>query len=68
MLTAGESKIARIVGVKRQGDQTVVLPPCGRCREFMAQVDLANFDQTEVLVDANHVVKLAELLPHHTRR
>ncbi len=61
MITAGESAIAKIVAVC--GDDWV-LPPCGRCREFMYQIDEANFAQTEVVLSEESSVKLRELLPH----
>lgn len=63
MITAGETRIARIVAV--WGDDTVlVLPPCGRCREFMFAVDAANLEVTDVILSENSSVKLKELLPH----
>ncbi len=61
MVTAGESQIARIVAVI--GDGTV-LPPCGRCRELIYQVDSRNFAGTEVILGADKTVKLSDLLPH----
>ena len=61
MVTHGEQGIRKIVAVI--GDGTV-LPPCGRCREFMRQVDGGNMDRTEVLLGKGRVVKLRELLPH----
>lgn len=61
MITAGETRIARIVAV--WGEDTV-LPPCGRCREFMYQVDNTNWSMTDVVLGANSTVKLKELLPH----
>ncbi len=61
MITAGESRIARIVAVWGDG---VVLPPCGRCREFMYQIDRANYDSTDVILSETQSVKLKELLPH----
>ena len=60
MITAGESSIARIVAIC--GD--VVLPPCGRCREFMYQIDHDNFSNTDVVLGEHHAVKLKELLPY----
>jgi cytidine deaminase len=65
MVTAGEFKIRKIVAVWKDGDQVYVLSPCGRCREFMRQIDPANITNTEVILDVDHVVKLAELLPYH---
>jgi len=61
MLTAGESRIARIVAVWGEG---TVLPPCGRCREFMYEIDAANLESTEVILGEDQVVKLKDLLPH----
>nr|WP_322806616.1 cytidine deaminase [Thermanaerothrix sp.] len=60
MITAGETAIARIVAVAEDGR---VLPPCGRCREFMAQVDEGNLERTEVILGEKQVVRLRDLLP-----
>jgi cytidine deaminase len=60
MVTAGEHRIAKIVAVDRHGQ---VLAPCGRCREFMRQLDAANEDALVIL--APELSKtLRELLPH----
>jgi len=59
MLKARKTRISAIVSV-RDGGQ--ILPPCGRCRELMLEVDLANGD-TEVIVADGDVRKLSELLP-----
>jgi len=40
-----------------------VLPPCGRCREFMYQIDRNNLD-TEVIISDTKTVTLRELLPY----
>jgi cytidine deaminase len=61
MITAGENSISKIVAVWGDG---VVLPPCGRCREFMYQIDITNLSTTDVILGENHVVKLKDLLPH----
>lgn len=64
MVTAGELEIERIVAVwKDENDVTHVLAPCGRCREFIRQVNERNMETGVVLGDEN-VVKLRELLPH----
>ncbi len=60
MITAGESCIAQIVAIC--GD--AILPPCGRCRELMYEIDPANLEGTDVILGENQVVKLKELLPH----
>src|ERR1700675_1089263 len=40
MVTAGEYKIKSIVAVWRDDKGvTYILPPCGRCREFVRQID-----------------------------
>lgn len=65
MVTAGEYRITRIVAVWRDDDGLVyVLPPCGRCREFIRQVDPANLD-TEVVLGANRSRPLRDMLPEH---
>ncbi len=58
MLTAGEDKVAQIVAVN--WDKSV-LPPCGRCREFLLQ--LGN-PETQVLVAEDTAVPIKELLPY----
>lgn len=64
MVTAGEYEIAKIVAVWRD-DQGVlhVVPPCGRCREFIRQIDPANLD-TEVVLSHTSSARLRDLLPH----
>jgi cytidine deaminase len=61
MVTHGEQSIRRIVAVLGDGK---ILPPCGRSREFMRQIDRSNMDHTEVLLGRNKVVKLRDLMPH----
>lgn len=60
MIANEESKIIRIVAV---GKGERVYPPCGRCREFMYQIDNENLE-TDIMVGENKVVKLKELLPY----
>lgn len=61
MITAGESAISKIVAI--WGENTV-LPPCGRCREFMYEIDKSNLTSTDVILGVHNVVKLKDLLPH----
>jgi cytidine deaminase len=63
MVTAGEYEITKIVAVWRD-DQGVlhVVPPCGRCREFIRQIDPANLD-TEVVLSRTSSARLRDLLP-----
>lgn len=65
MVTAGEYRIAKIVAVWRDSGGTLfVVPPCGRCREFIRQVDPANLD-TDVVLDWDRSALLRQLLPAH---
>ncbi len=41
MITNGEQKIKRIVAVS---EHDKIVPPCGRCREFMNQIDEKNIN------------------------
>lgn len=59
MLTAGESRVEKILAVN--WDKTV-MPPCGRCREFLMQLGNPN---TQVLVAENKAVPLKDLLPYY---
>ncbi len=58
MITAGESRIVKIVAVS---DRSGVIPPCGRCREFMYQVNHANL-RTEIRLK-DTIATLDSLLP-----
>ena len=65
MVTAGEYRIARIVAVWRdERGRLYVLPPCGRCREFIRQIDDHNIG-TRVVLGRDREVPLASLLPEH---
>lgn len=59
MVTAGESRITKIVAVCEGNG---IVAPCGRCREFMYQINHDNLE-TEVLLDSG-IFTLRELLPH----
>ncbi|HET8680918.1 MAG TPA: cytidine deaminase [Micromonosporaceae bacterium] len=63
MVTAGEYRIAKIVAVWRSEDGVLyVIPPCGRCREFIRAVDPGNLD-TEVVLGRDRSAPLRQLLP-----
>jgi cytidine deaminase len=65
LVSAGEYEIEKIVAVWRdEHGRLYVLPPCGRCREFMRQIDAANLDTEVILGDARRQ-RLRELLPAH---
>ncbi len=59
MVTQSEHKIKKIVAVSEYG----VIPPCGKCREFMHQIHEENLN-TEIIIGENKIVKLKDLLPH----
>ncbi len=58
MITAGESRVLKLVAVSRESG---IVPPCGRCREFLYQINYDNLG-CEVLLK-NRTVTLEELLP-----
>lgn len=62
MLTNGESKIKRVVAVGCDGK---VMPPCGACRELMAQIMPDEYKGIEIMLDheKGEVVTLGELTP-----
>lgn len=61
MVTNGESRILTIVAVNWDGR---ILPPCGRCREFIYQMDTANAE-TRVLLSGDRISTIKQLLPEH---
>ena len=63
MITAGESRIVKMIAVYQDG---TVIPPCGRCREFVHQIDDDN-DQCEVMVEKDTVVTIGDLLPYRRK-
>ena len=60
MLKNRETQIDTVVAVSGQR----ILPPCGRCRETMAQIDIRNLD-CKVIIAEDEDVFLRELLPKH---
>jgi cytidine deaminase len=63
MITAGENRVLKMIAVGSAGN---IMPPCGRCREFISQLHKDNLS-TEVMVKEAVVVTLKELLPHDWR-
>ena len=63
MVTSGEYAIARIVAVWKDAEgRLTVLAPCGRCREFMRQMDPSNIETTVVL-SHGRTARLRDLIP-----
>ena len=58
MVTEGQSRIEKIVAVSEDG----VIAPCGRCREFIYQINHDNLDTKVLLNDGVHTIR--DLLPH----
>jgi cytidine deaminase len=64
MVTAGESRIKMIAAVwKNEKGKVFVLHPCGRCREFMRQIDERNMG-ADIILGRNRMIKLKKLLPY----
>ena len=64
MVTAGENRVLKMIAVGWDGR---IMPPCGRCREFISQLHDDNLE-TEVMVSENRTLALSELLPYDWRR
>jgi len=60
MLTRHETQIDTVVAVTRDR----ILPPCGRCRETMVQIDVRNLD-CKVIIEQGREVSLRDLIPNH---
>ena len=62
MLTNGENAIRRVIAINSEGKP---IPPCGACREFMAQLMPVDYRSVEVLLDYenNKGVALENLTP-----
>ncbi len=63
MVTAGENHVVKMIAVDWDGR---VMPPCGRCREFISQLHQDNFS-AEVMVSEGTIVTLRALLPYDWR-
>lgn len=62
MLTCGEDSIRRVIAVNWDGK---AMPPCGACRELMAQLMPKNYKSIEIMLDyeSGRIVTLGELTP-----
>lgn len=61
MITNGETEIRRVIALSSDG----TMPPCGACREFMAQMMPDKYREIEIMIDYDkgRAVKLGELTP-----
>ena len=64
MISNGEKEIKKIVAVwyNEKAKKYGIIPPCGKCREMIAQTSKKN-KNTEVIISETKKVKLKELLP-----
>lgn len=62
MITCGDSVLRRVVAVDWDGR---ALPPCGACRELMAELMPETYKSVEIMLDyeAARVVTLGDLTP-----
>jgi len=60
MIKNRETHVAEMVAVNWKE----IMPPCGRCRETLAQLDVRNLD-CRVILSEDESVPLRELLPRH---
>lgn len=60
MLKHRETEVASIVAIS----DSRILPPCGRCRELLAQINAKN-KSTKVILADGECLTLDELLPHY---
>ena len=62
MITNGESRIKRVIAVGWDGK---AMPPCGACRELMAQLMPKDYQGIEILLnnEKNEIVTLGALTP-----
>ncbi|MCY4778903.1 hypothetical protein ORI89_04525 [Sphingobacterium sp. UT-1RO-CII-1] len=60
MLKNQEVKIEKLIAVTESGD---IVPPCGRCREFITQLSQDNHNAL-VMVDSHTTLTILDLLPY----
>lgn len=62
MITCGEDSIRRVIAINQDGK---AIPPCGACRELMAQLMLDHYKEIEIMMDYENrkVITLGKLTP-----
>lgn len=60
MLTNGEDAIKRIIAINSKGKP---IPPCGACRDLMAQLQPNDYKSIEIMIDEDKVATLGDLTP-----
>jgi cytidine deaminase len=59
MITQGETQVTKVVAITSDGE---LIPPCGRCRELLHQIDRRNL-KAQVILGSERTLLLEELLP-----
>lgn len=59
MILNGETQIKKLIAVYEGGK---VITPCGKCREFLYQMNHKNLE-CEIMIGKDKIVKLKDLLP-----
>lgn len=62
MITNGENSIKKVIAIDEDGK---VIPPCGACRELMAQLMPGDYRNVEVMLgyESNRIVNFGKLTP-----
>ncbi|NFM70862.1 cytidine deaminase [Clostridium botulinum] len=60
MITAGENRITKVVAVYEDG---TIIPPCGRCKEFICQIHDENY-KCQVMIKKDMIITINDLLPY----
>ncbi|MBW2737794.1 MAG: cytidine deaminase [Deltaproteobacteria bacterium] len=60
MITNGQTRVDTIVAVNSEGQ---IMPPCGRCRELLIQID-DNNRKTVIVLGPTQIISLDTLLPY----
>lgn len=60
MLNHRETEVESVVAIS----DSRIIPPCGRCRELLMQIDVKN-QNTKLIVNEGEFVVLRELLPYY---
>ena len=62
MITNGEDALKRVIAIDSDGN---AIPPCGACREFMAQLMPETYKKIEIMMDHKNerITTLGDLTP-----
>ena len=64
MINDGETEIESLVAIN---DNKKLIPPCGRCREFIYQLDRNNL-KTKIIINESESFLLEDLLPYRWQK